>query len=767
MAWRARYAWSESIGGPGLEVRRLRRSFDLATVPSSAVIHVTAESRYVLFVNGERVGRGPLKGTTGAYHYETFDISPLLRAGTNVIAAEVRWFGIDRPQSEIHSHRAGFLLQGPEGLGVDTPEGWLVLRDGAVTADRTPWFSNSQGFLTHVERVDATLLPRRWEQPGFDDAAWSPAVDAGSAWTSDAFGVARSPVLVPRPIGQLVEEPREFVNSPAGDWTLPAGEAGELVLSAGELTTGYPRFTLRGGAGRTVEIIYAESALFPATDDTPRRERIEAPDGPWTKGVRDDIENGSVAGYRDTIVLDGTEVEYEPFHWRTFWFVGLRFTAGEGEVTVSRAGYRYTTYPADLTASFTSDRDEYDELMAMCFRTLRLCSHETFEDCPYYEQLHYLADARVEALAHLYLTGDTAFVRRSIEIYRNSLRWDGLVESRPPSADPQIIPYFALIWVLMLEDFWDYAGEREREFLASCLYAMDGTLVYFRDRLRPDGWVGDVDHWNMVDHGPGWERGEPPAVLDGESTYLTSLFILAARTASRLHREIGSPDDAIRWERVVERLVPVVREGAWDEREGLFLEGPGRSDDPLSQHSQILPILAGIATPKQVERIAERLAADDSLITTKLMQSFYLARALERIGRYDRVHEKVWEPWRQMIGLHLSTCAEYLPGRSDCHAWSSWPALDFVRSILGVRPTAPGFAGITVAPQTASLAHAEGHVTTPAGRVAVRWSRSGSKVDLRIDAPSGVPVTVILGGESEVHEAGGTITVERTSRAAG
>jgi len=280
------------------------------------------------------------------------------------------------------------------------------------------------------------------------------------------------------------------------------------------------------------------------------------------------------------------------------------------------------------------------------------------EDCPYYEQLHYLADARIEALTHLYLTGDTAYVRRSIELFRNSLRPDGLVESRPPSDDPQIIPYFALIWVLMLEDLWDYAGEREREFLQTRLYAMDGTLVYFRDRLREDGFVGHVDHWNMVDNGPGWNRGEPPAVLAGESTYLSSLFVLAARTGARLHREVGSPDDAWRWDRVAERVGDAVREAAWDDERGIFLEGPGRHDDPPSQHAQLMPLLAGITTERQAARVAERLATDDTLIATKLMQSFYLARALERSGRYDRVHEVVWEPWRRMIDLRLSTCVD-------------------------------------------------------------------------------------------------------------
>lgn len=774
LAINAHYAWSSAIGGPGLEVRRFRRRFTLAAVPSPALVHVTAESRYVLYVNGTRVGRGPLKGTLDAYHYETFDVAPLLVAGENVIAAEARWFGIDRPQSEIHSYRAGFLLQGPPELGINTPSEWLVLDDGAVTSDRTSWFSNSQGFLTHTERVDASKLPQGWTALDYDDTTWKPASDAGSAWSSNAWGVARSPILHPRPIAQLAEEPRSFVAAwvgkgtrqrrewPGNGWSLDAGAGGEIVLDVGELTTGYPRFHFRGGAGRTVEIIYAESALFRPAADAGQREVIPAPDGPWTKRVRDDIANGSVAGYRDTIVLDGGEVEYEPFHWRTFWFIGLRIGPGEQRVNLTAADFRYTTYPVELAARFGCNRPEYAEIWEMCWRTLRLCSHETFEDCPYYEQLHYLGDARLEALTHMYLTGDTNYVRRSIAIYRNSSRWDGLVESRPPSADPQIIPYFALLWVLMLEDFWDFAGETEREFLRTCLHAMDGTLVYFRNRLRDDGLVGHVDPWNMVDNGPGWVRGEPPALVAGESSYLTMLFILAARTGARLHREVGHPADAARWEALVGELTPKMRDAAWDEGEGLFLEAPGRPDYRKSRHTQIMAILSGVAAPEQIDRIRPRLSGDEALISTKLMQSFYLARALEATGAYGELHERVLAPWHEMRALHLSTCAEYLPGRSDCHAWSSWPALEFVRSVLGVRPGRPGFTEVVVAPQTDGLTHANGSVPTPAGPVEVSWTREGTLVRVEAKAPAGVPLTVVIGGERFESAAGGALSAAGT-----
>ncbi len=136
-----------------------------------------------------------------------------------------------------------------------------------------------------------------------------------------------------------------------------------------------------------------------------------------------------------------------------------------------------------------------------------------------------------------------------------------------------------------------------------------------------------------------------------------------------------------------------------------------------------MAILSGAATADQTHRILERLTTDTSLHRTRLMQSFYLARALEAAGAYERVPTHVYEPWRAMLGSHLTTWCEYWPGRSDCHAWSSWPAYDFVTRVLGIRPAAPGFGEVLVRPQTAGADWAKGCAPTPAGPVHVEWRR--------------------------------------------
>jgi alpha-L-rhamnosidase len=766
--WRASYAWSADWGGPGLTVRRFRRRFVLSRVPERFLAYVSADSRYRLWVNGEPVGRGPLKGTLRRYHYEVYDLASYLQPGDNVIAAEAHWFGQHAPTSEVHSRRPGFLFQGPEDATLDTPVSWRVLADRAVEPDNTPYISNAHRFLGYWEIVNGEAYPRGWIELSYDDVGWEVAVDTGPADVPGLTGTSHPlQTLCSRDVPMLIEEPRRFVRTlqdgqerehlfgedPLG-WTLEAGRAGEIVLDAGSLTTGYPELSFSGGAGRKVEVIYGECVLRWG-----ERQGRRVP----VKGLRDDIASGEVHGYRDTITLPGGSFCYEPFHWRTFWFVRIVVSAGNEPFTLEDVRYRFTTYPQTLQATFDSAIPDTEKMWEVSWRSLQLCAHETYEDCPYYEQLNYIADSRLQALCSLVLAGETELPKRTIRLFRDSVRPDGLVHSRVPSAIPQILPYFALIWVLMVEDYWRWVGRRERAFVRSTLNVVDSVLWFFRERLRDNGFVGQIPPWSMVDRVPGWTRGEPPAVVAGASTYLTCLYVYALDTAIRLHSEAGEPGDADRWRPLAERVRLAVREQAWSEREGLFLEGPGRTEDGLSQHSQVAAILADVATPKQTRRILERLTSDRSLFRMKFMQSFYLARALEKAGSYSAFSTHVLELWRQALAKHVSTWPEYPdPTRSDCHAWSSWIAADFVTCVLGIRPLKPGFAGILIAPHTEIGAYARGSAPTAVGTVTVEWRKDPDTgiVHLQASAPEGAPTVVRLPGLEPVRYAsGGSISL--------
>lgn len=774
--WRAGMAWCDGPRPKEGQRAFFRCTFDLAAVPATFRVFVSADSRYRLAVNGAPVGRGPLKGTLARYHVEEYELAPLLRAGRNVLAADVVWFGVSPPLSEVHSGFAGFLLQGPEGAGVDTPGDWRVRRDTSTTWDHTPYTGNAHLFLGGMERVEGAAFPRNWADPGLDDSAWPAALlavplnlpggdpDADLVWT-----------FASRDIPLLVEEPRRYARTlaemspiphlfgdPLRGWDLPAGVGGEIVLDAGALTTGYPTFHFEGGARRTVEIVYGECVwrrIGNRDDPSPYR---WGGGGRLKKGLRDDLTDGVIHGYQDTVTLHGGSFPYEPHHWRTFWFVRLAVGPGETPFRLRDADYRFTTYPQVPRSSFEApDVPDIARMWEVSWRTLQLCSHETYEDCPGYEQLNYLFDARNEALHSLWVAGETALPRRTIRLFRDTLRPDGMLSSRTPSAVRQTIPVFALWWVQMVQDYWDWAGPADTGFVRSNLFAVDGVLSYFRDHLRADGLVGPLPYWNPIggEDAPG--SGLDDAIGEGGATYVTALFLTALEAACRLHREAGFPEDAGRWAATRARLRRALA-GCWSEPRGLFLESPHRPDGPVSQHTQAMAILSGAATPARTARAADAMVNACAAPMTR-QQGLPFAQALRQAGRYADAAAQYLAEYREQLGLHLTTWVEGpLGGRSDCHAWSAWLPVELLGSVLGVQASRPGFAAVTLAPEPV-FRRARGTVATPAGPVTVEWTASGSRITrLEATAPTGVPVTVHLPGHpDQIFPDGGEIALPR------
>lgn len=757
VAWSASFAWSADRHERGLTVRRFRLAFDISSAPQSLLIHVSADSRYRLLLNGHLLGRGPARGTLAHYSVETYELAPALASGRNVLAAEVRWYGENAPHCEEHSNVPGFLVYAPGRSTFDTPGSWRVSPDLSVTPDTTSYHDNAQQFLNHMDRVDfRSSEPSDWTLPDFNDSDWEPARPIGAAVNAgNRWGVADLRVLYPRDIPQLSEEPRHFTRcrtdtgewkSPPAPWHLAAGMGGSLIFDAGEMTTGYPVLFFQGGRNREVRITYAEAmGQWTVTDGR----RV------WVKERRDDP-TGSPHGYRDTLILSGRGDRFEPFHWRTFWYLKIEILPGADPCELREAHYRRTVFPQTLQAEFDSSDQNAGRFMEVSWRTAQLCAHETYEDCPYYEQQNYIADARLQALTGYYLANETRLARRGLQLFRDSARPDGLIGSRVPSRQPQTIPYFCLLWILMLEDYWLWVGERDAVFVRSCLPVVDGILGFFRERLRPDGFVGRLPHWNMVDVNSHWIRGEPPAVVSGASTFLTCVFIQALESAIRLHEQAGNPEDACRWRRWPGWLRASVHAGAWDAERGLYREGPEPNHHTCSQHTQAAAILADVPGSVDRERTLDRLTSDASLIQANFMPSFYVARALEHAGGYGHFHSKVLAPWRAMLAQGTTTWWEYPnPTRSDCHGWSSWIAADFFSAVLGIKPAAPGWKGILLAPQIAGLDHARGTIATPAGRIAVEWRKTADTLLFKATTPPAVPVEVRLPGASPLKSTTG------------
>ena len=114
----------------------------------------------------------------------------------------------------------------------------------------------------------------------------------------------------------------------------------------------------------------------------------------------------------------------------------------------------------------------------------------------------------------------------------------------------------------------------------------------------------------------------------------------------------------------------------------------------------------------------------------------FLYGAWESAGRPDRLLSDLYQHFQPMIEAGDDTLWETLPGatcapqgwptRSRCHGWSASPLYYLPRTVLGIKPTAPGSRSFEIRSHLGDLQWAEGSIATPHGPVRVRIEkRSG------------------------------------------
>src|SRR5690606_36146495 len=102
----------------------------------------------------------------------------------------------------------------------------------------------------------------------------------------------------------------------------------------------------------------------------------------------------------------------------------------------------------------SSNDEQLRRIWEVGWRTARLCAQETYVDCPYYEQLQYVGDTRIQALISLYVSGDDRLMRKAIRLFNWSSNYEGITASRYPTRINQYIPPFSLYWINMVHDYW-------------------------------------------------------------------------------------------------------------------------------------------------------------------------------------------------------------------------------------------------------------------------------------------------------------------------
>jgi hypothetical protein len=741
-------------------VLHFRKSIELPAAPQHYIVHVSGDRRFLFYVNGQRMGAGPAASDLPHWRYETFDLAPALHAGANLLTATVWNFGIYSAISQM-SDRTAFLVQGDtaQEAAADTNASWSVAEELGIAVvprandGRSDYMAAGPG-----ETLDAVKYGWNWQQPGDASLQWLPArtamreddgSDAGRA--ASEHDVANIPWrLMPDPLPQMTykdESPGTIVRAgladavasgfPQSALTIPSHTTTQVLLDRKTLTTAYPELTFSAGRGARVVLTYAE-ALY---------------DAQLKKGNRNDIEGRHAIGFHDVVLPDGSRQHtFEPLWWRTWRYMQIDIATGDEALTLEHLDAQESTYPFQQRALFDSGDANLQRIWDIGWRTARLDAHETYMDTPYYEQLQYIGDTRIQALISYAVTGDDRLARQAITAFANSHIPEGLTQSRYPSSVEQIIPPFSLYWIGMLDDLYWYRPDAQ--IVTANLQGTRDVLAWFFHYLQSDGLLREPPYWNFVDWVPEGQK-IPTYDAHGESCVLSLELTGALRDAAELERALGDPSIAASYDARLKQMRQGIYEHCWSMQRKLLADTPDLT--VFSEHVNILGVLYDVIPKGEQEAVLRRIVNDqDHLTPASYYFRFYLARALERAG-LGNLYLSSLGPWRELLPMGFSTWPE-MPGdsRSDSHAWSAHPTYDLLTIVGGIHPGTPGFRSVRIAPELGDLKKLTVRYPHPLGEIVAHYEVTGSGLHAEITLPSGLSGTFEWQGKSHPLRAGAT-----------
>jgi len=761
--WPARWISVPETGALDYGVYYFRKDVNLPAVPARYLVHVTGDNRYKLYVNETLVSMGPAKGDNTHWNYETVDLAPYLNGGRNVIAALVYNEGPSHPDSQI-SVFTGFLLQGEaESADLHTDSSWLCIQDPSyspITPIVKGYYVAGPG-----EKVDMNCTLSGWNKADADLSAWKSAKEGPAGKPMDVMDAQDFDyhMLRASTLPQMERTPFALGQS----FKVPAHSQKIVLLDNKVLTNAYLYLRMSGGKDARVKIGYAEALYVPdgegpAYNLTPEQlaqlpeEYLSYVLSPNVKGKgnRNETEGKVFIGREDVLISNGLKnQEFTTLSWRTFRYVRLLVETADEPLTIEETSGIFTGYPFTLDASLDTDRQDLKDMLEIGWRTARLCAWETYMDCPYYEQLQYLGDTRIQALVTLYNSADDRLVKNFLHLADISRSADGITKSRYPTTIPQHIQPYALSYVYALHDYMMYG--KDTQYVMDLLPGAEQIMNYYSRYQLPDGRVKNLPGWNFSDwvndKPESWHSGVMLRGADGCTSVMDLQYLYALQLMSHMEEVRGNTWLAGEYKAQAGRLAEGVKKAYWNAEKGLFANTA--EQDCYSQHSNALAILCGIVEdPKAMVKI---LQADESLAQCTIYYKYYLHEAYVKAG-FGNDYLNWLDTWRENMAMGLTTWGEdanVYGTRSDCHAWGSSPNIEFYRTVLGIDSDAVAFKRVRIEPRLGDLKEIGGTIPHPSGSITVHYKVKGKGLQAQIELPQGVSgVFVWMGKELPLQE---------------
>lgn len=708
---------------------RFRKEFNVTAENPTFEVDVSADERFYLMCDGEFIAKGPHRGTPDNWMFQSYKLT--LKPGKHVMEAVV-WKHTEgnAPRAQL-SIRLAFALAASKPYDKELTTGiapWLAGIVEGVTEngyEGGPWGAGAQNKAIGAGMY--ALMPSQFKATANVRSAIRGIPSLGGDRTGDW---QTYPSQIKDQLHRRISLGRSVLGAFNTPMTIAPNTVVTNIFDLGEYRSAYPYLVISGGRGATVVWRWAESLVDPANG---------------FKYNRNDWKGKKFEGFGDTFISDGRKrAEFSSSWFRCGRWCQIVIETKDEPLAIDDISLIESRYPLECESKFSSPQmPDAKAIEDICARSMKMCSHEMFFDCPFYEQQMYPGDTRTQLNVVSAMTSDDSLIRRAIEIYDLSKFSDGLVPFNYPTTGRQEGLSYTLCYLLMYGDY--VKNHSSKEWLKARLPGIRNTLSGIEYYAREDGLLAEVPGWTFIDwpKTKDWVFGTPPGGRERKPIGpLNGFWLLALRAGAEVEKALGNDAMASHWSCLAEKVASSCRKTFWDEKRGLFSDDLDKKH--FSEHTQSLMLLGDALRGDEARSCFEKLITDPSLVRATVYFKYYLFETYFKFSRADLFFRDL-DLWRSYLKLGCTTCIEEpetpeKSARSDCHAWGAHPLYFMRAKVAGIMPGAPFFEKVLIAPQPGHLKEISAQWPHPSGKmIEVELKFDGENVTGSVTTPvSGV-----------------------------
>ena len=687
--WIAKWIWDEETLTEENIWMCFNKKVDIERKPEELIAHISADSKYWLYINGEtvvfegNVKRGP---DADSGYYDSIDIAPYLEEGENSICALVWFWDDEKNYSYNSSGQGGFLFEAKsEDITIISDKSWKVKRNEAYI--NSPLYPPNYRLPEYSVYFDAKKDMGNWINKGYDVSSWENATEY-TLGGEGAYGK-----LYPRGIPFLKD----------------------YGLKDYENSNDYENYTVNKLFGEKITVDIPYNAQI-----TPYL-KIIAPAG---KKIRITTENTLIGAVSTTYITKEGEQEFEAIGWFNGEHITYKIPKG---VTVVSLKYRETGYDSSFCGDFKCDDEFLNSLWQKSLRTLYVTMRDNFMDCPDRERAQWWGDVTSEMIMTMYSMDSNSYLlyQKGVEAMLSHVDDTKVLQTVVPiNGDYFELPVQQLAGIVGFLTYYEYTGDKAfvEKVYSACI-----------DYLK----LWEIGENNLVVHRKGsWDW--PDWGNKADMAAIENAWFYYALCATERMAEISEKDDDISF--IAERK-DAISEGykaLWTE-EGFKSEDVRKPDD----RANALAVLSGLAQKEQYETIATVLTATKN---SSPYMEYYVLEALCKMGEYEAARDRIKERYEGMVNENYSTLWEFWDSWQGTknHAWSGGPLVIMSKYFAGITPIEAGYEKVKIDPQY-NLSH-NMSCTVPGvkGLIALNYEKTAEDYIINLVIPQGVKAVLYV-----------------------